>query len=194
MKKLLPIIFLTQILLLSCNTTKENKTESKKQTSEKIIVENKKEVKEIKGKTDLNQIKKYAKLILKNEINPSDNEETFECIEQILIKNQSELEFYFDVFRIIVKKSDGALSEMVGATIMDFIKFNPDFFIIQYSQFSAEEKNRFIDYLSYELYLSETKIDDYFLEVNSTIKLKTEPKIKQLNSIKELTKIKFGNY
>ena len=143
-------------------------------------------------KPDKTKIKKYAKSILDNKIYPSDDDETFECIRQIFTNEPTDLEFYFNVFRVIVKKSDGALAEAIGLEIMNFIKFNPDFFLEQYSNFELDEKNKFIGNIAYEFYFSEpdhnTEIDKYFGEVNSRIKLKTEANLKQLETIKELTK------
>ena len=76
---------------------------------------------------------------------------------------------------------------------MNFIKYNPDFFIEQYSEFKLEEKQKFIGFMAYEFYFTEpehnAEINQYFIEVNSRIKQSTEPKRKYLNAIKELTKI-----
>ena len=150
------------------------------------------EDKKIELKSNTTEIRKYAELILANEIYPSDDDETFECIKELFTNDKDDLEFYFKVFRVIVKKSDGALAEAIGLEIMNFIKFNPDFFLEQYSNFDLDEKNNFIGHIAYEFYFSEpdhnAEINQYFDKVNSRIKLKTESKTKQLDTIKELTK------
>ena len=199
MKKLLRILILVKFVFISCNEKNGKKTENKKVIVEKQLI--KKEIEIIKTKakiveteTQINktQTRKYGKLILENKIYPSDNDETFECIKQLFTKDKNDLEFYFKVFRIIVQKSDGALSEVMGIEIMKFMEFNPDYFIEQYSKFEFDEKNRFIGHIAYEFYFSEpehnAEIERYFEKVNSKFELTTEPKRKYLNSIKELTK------
>jgi uncharacterized protein YcfL len=193
MKKLLKILFLVQFVLISCNNKSEKKADKEKVIVEKSLT--KEEIKTIKteSKIDTTKIRKYAESILENEIYPSDNDETFECIKQIYTKDKNDLEFYFKVFRIIIEKSDGALSEAIGIEIMNFIKYNPDFFIEQYAEFKLEEKRKFIGFMAYEFYFAEPEhneeIERYFNEVNLKFKKSTEPKRKYLNSIKELTKI-----
>jgi hypothetical protein len=196
MKKLLQLILFIQFALLSCNSKTEKKTESKKSYSTEKVKQNR-EVNEIEEnktvKVDTAKIKKYAQQILENKISPSDDDETFECMNQLLIENQKDLDFYFNVFRVIVKKSDGALSEVIGQYVMGLLKSKPDFFIEQYSEFKLEEQQRFIEFMAYEFYFTEpehiAEINQYFTEVNSRIKQNTEPKRKYLNSIKELTKV-----
>jgi hypothetical protein len=189
MKKLLQILFFVQFILISC----EKKATNKKVVIEKLLPKEETKTFKIEPKIDTTTIIKYAESILKNEIYPSDNDETFECIKKIFTKDQNDLEFYFKVFRVIIEKSDGALSETIGLEIMNFIKYNPDFFIEKYSEFKLEEQQRFIGFMAYEFYFTEpehkAEIDRYFTEVNSKIKQSTEPKRKYLNSIKELTKI-----
>ena len=193
MKKLLQILFLVQFILISCEKKSEKKASNKKVVIEKSLTKEETKTVESESKIDTTKIRKYAESILKNKIYPSDNDETFECIKQMFTEDQNDLEFYFKVFRVIVEKSDGALSEAIGLEIMNFIKYNPDFFIEKYSEFKLEEKQRFIGFMAYEFYFTEpehkVEIERYFTEINTKIKQSTEPKRKYLNSIKELTKI-----
>jgi hypothetical protein len=195
MKKLHQILFLVLFILISCKKKSEKKAEKKEVIIEKSLT--KEDIKTIELETEPKietlKIRKYAESILKNEIYPSDNDETFECIKQIFTKDKNDLKFYFKVFRVIVEKSDGALSEAIGLYVMDFIKYNPDFFIEQYSEFKLEEQKRFINSMAYEFYFTEpehnAEIARYFTEVNSKLNQSTEPKRKYLSAIKELTKI-----
>ena len=197
MKKGICILSLLTLILISCkeNHTKENGTEK---TNKAVVliekVNSKKEISsESKTLIDTTKIRKFAESILENKTYPSDNDETFACIKKMYTKNQSDLEFYFKVFRVIIKKSDGALAEVMGLEIMNFLKFNPDFFIDKYSEFEPNEEKSIIGYLAYEFYFSEpehnAEIDSFFQEVKSNFKSSTEPKRKYLNLIKELTKI-----
>jgi hypothetical protein len=193
MKKLLQIIFLVQFIFISCNKKSERKSDNEKVNFEKHLTKEEVIIVKPKSQIDTTAIRKYAELILKDEINPSDNDETFECIKQIFTNDKNNLEFYFKVFRVIVEKSDGALSEVIGLEIMNFIKYNPDFFIEQYSKFTLEEQQKFVGFIASEFYFTEpehnSEIDKYFNEVNSKIKQSTESNRKYLNTIKELTKI-----
>jgi hypothetical protein len=131
---------------------------------------------------DTAKIKKYAQQILDNKIYPSDDNETFECINQLFAENQKDINFYFNVFRVIVKKSDGALSEAIGQYVMSFLRSNPDFFIEKYSEFDSDEKNKFVGFMAYEFYFSETdyktEINEYFAKVSNGIKSESETKTK----------------
>ncbi len=192
MKKLLQIILLTQFILLSCNSKTEKKAELKKPISTESLSQNIKVSEIEKNNTveiDTAKIKKYAIQILENKVYPSDDDETFECINQLFAENQKDLNFYFKVFRVIVKKSDGALSEAIGQYVMSFLRSNPDFFIEKYSKFNSDEKNKFIGFMAYEFYFSETdyktEISEFFAKVSNEIKSKSESKTKILSEIKE---------
>lgn len=193
MKTLLLILLLSQFILLSCNSKKEKETESEKPvitaTYSHVIDNSEIEEDEI-SKIDTTKIREYAQQILENKIVPSDNDETFECLNQLFVENQKDLNFYFNVFRVIVKKSDGALSEVIGQYIIRFLRSNPDFFIEKYSKFDSDEKDEFIGFMAYEFCFSDkdykTEISDFFAEVSTGIKSKSESKTKILSEMQEL--------
>ena len=134
------------------------------------------------------RIKNYAQMILDNKIQPSDNDETFECIDQLYIENQNDLDFYFEVFRVIVDKSDGALSEVIGLHIMSLLKLYPDFFISKYSEFEPSEKMKYIDQISFEFYYSDdnykTEINNFFEKVTNHLVSKSKNQIEILAEIR----------
>ncbi len=175
----------------------EKKTETKKNIIEKPLKIQETQIVENENKIDTIKIRKYAKLILENKINPSDNVETFQCLKQLYTTNKNDLEFYFKVFRVIVKKSDGALSEIMATEIMDFMKFNPAFFIENYLKFDTNEKNRFIGFMAYEFYLmdpnSKKEMNEYFLSINSKIKSNKDLKY-DLEIIRKLTEREMKKY
>ncbi len=195
MKILLQIIFLVLFTLISCTKKKEKKVESDKydtiEKTSKLITE-KDSIIENSDSEPINLIgtRIYAQKILNNEIQPSDNDETFECMNQLITENEEDLKFYFEVFRVIVKKSDGALSEVIGMHIMSFLKYNPDFFIEKYLSFNSDEKDNFIGFIAYEFYFSdsdyEVEIDEFFTRVNKGIKSDSESKSKILTEIKSM--------
>ncbi len=190
MKKLLQIIFIAQFILLSCNLEKENKEESENSNlMEKVSNENSEVIDTNASEPNESiRIKNYAQMILDNKIQPSDNDETFECIDQLYIENQNDLDFYFEVFRVIVDKSDGALSEVIGLHIMSLLKLYPDFFISKYSEFEPSEKMKYIDQISFEFYYSDdnykTEINNFFEKVTNHLVSKSKNQIEILAEIR----------
>lgn len=190
MKKRLRILFLVQFIFFSCypKTTKKNELGSSICTKISSYSDQT-NISIIKIKIDSTKIKKYAQGILDNRIEPSDNNETFECINQLFAEKEKDLNFYFEVFRVIAKKSDGALSEVIGQYVVKFLKFDPDFFIEKYSKFDTDEKNRFIGFIAYEFYAPETdykaKMDLFFSGINNEIKSQSDSEMKILTEMKK---------
>ncbi|MBL7474108.1 hypothetical protein IS446_14975 [Robertkochia sp. 1368] len=205
-----PIIIICLLITIfpSCNEVKEEKSKSlPKQTS--IIDENLQENigprQEIETKNyrynirqnslkniDTLLIKQYAKTILSGESYPSDNDETISCIDLLFSENTSDLEFYFEVFRVIVEKADGSLAEIMGSEIISFMEFKTSFFLDKYSEFELKEKERFINLMSYEFYFSEPDpiedIEIQFESFFSNLKENEGQKKEGLKRMKELTK------
>ena len=103
---------------------------------------------------DTIKVREFAQNILKGKIYPSDDEITYDCIDQIFMTNNKDLDFYFKVFREIVKKSDGALAEGIGMHIMTFTETKTEYFIKQFQNFELDEKERIAGFLAFELYYS----------------------------------------
>jgi hypothetical protein len=193
MKILLQIICVVHIVFVSCNKEKENKGEIENQNRiQKLSIEKVKSIKEtvlepIDEPSESMRIKYYAQMILDNKVQPSDNDETFEVIDQLFVENQNDLDFYFEVFRVIVDKSDGALSEVVGQYIMSFLKLYPDFFISKYSEFEESEKMKYVYQLSFEFYYSngnyKMEIINFFEKVTNRLISKSESQIEMLEEI-----------
>ncbi|EDP96879.1 hypothetical protein KAOT1_16988 [Kordia algicida OT-1] len=111
---------------------------------------------------DMFDVRKHVTKILNDEVYPSDDDETFRCLDAILKSDTNEHDFYMMVFRDIIKKSDGALAEVMGQYILDFIKEKPKYFVEKYKTFANEEKEQWIGFMAYEFYFQE----DYKTEVN----------------------------
>lgn len=130
----------------------------------------------------------FAQLILEDKIKPSDNEETFRCLEKLMSENEAEREFYFKVYRKISLQADGALSEVLGGYIKTFFELYPDFCISQYATFDTTEQNILIDNIAYEFYASgidyQTDIDSYFNQINENLKLNSSNSKQTLIEIK----------
>jgi hypothetical protein len=194
MMKTFKILLLVQLILISCKTEKKDKSNLIEQNQIESLKENSTESKSIDNefndilKIDSIRIKNYAQMILENKIQPTDDEQTFECINQMFTENEKDLNFYFKVFRVILKKSDGALSESIGGFAMSFLKYNPDFFIENFSSFENAEKERFVGFIAYEIYFendSKTEVDNYISKVENRLIDKSDLKIGILMEIKK---------
>ncbi|MBL7889283.1 MAG: hypothetical protein JNL24_07000 [Bacteroidia bacterium] len=116
----------------------------------------------------------FAQGILDNTIQPSDNNETFACLDSLDDDNADTRQFYFQVYRVIAQKSDGALSEVVGSYTKSYMQLFPQEALNYYKTFDDKEKNLFIDNLAYEFYASgsdyEQDIQNYFSEIENICK------------------------
>lgn len=116
----------------------------------------------------------FAQGILDNTIQPSDNNETFACLDSLDDDNANTRQFYFQVYRVIAKKSDGALSEVVGSYTKSYMQLFPQEALNYYKTFDEKEKNLFIDNLAYEFYASgsdyEQDIQNYISEIEKICK------------------------
>ncbi|TMM59313.1 hypothetical protein FEE95_07735 [Maribacter algarum] len=189
------IVYLVLILsLVSCNSRGTKKTKYERDSiqvsDENELPKGNEEAQVEKPKLNTTAIQKYAQLILENKVSPSDNNETFECLDQLFQENKKDLNFYFEVFRVIVKKSDGALSEVIGQYIVTFLRSYPNYFIERYTDFEFEEKMRFIDFMAYEFYFAGTdfkvEINEFFAGINNAQNLDSDDQIRTLSEIKEL--------
>jgi hypothetical protein len=80
-----------------------------------------------------------ARLILTDSIEPSDNFITFASMDSISANQKEVRDYYFPVFQKIVGKSDGALSEVVGAYLLAYIKKFPKEFSDRYHHCAQEQ-------------------------------------------------------
>jgi hypothetical protein len=87
---------------------------------------------------DIN-LRTVGKLILKDSISPADNYITFNCMDSISSKNKSTRDYFFPVFVNIVKKSDGALAEVIGARVLNYVKIFPKEFSERFTCCSRQE-------------------------------------------------------
>ena len=70
-------------------------------------------------------IREYGQKIINNKIEPSDNSETFACLDSIDDDNPTTRKFFFQVYRVIARKSDSALSEVVGSYNKNYLQTFP---------------------------------------------------------------------
>jgi hypothetical protein len=117
-------------------------------------------------------IRLFGQSILDNKVQPSDNENTFACLDSLDDDNQETRTFFFSVYRIIAKKSDGALGEVVGSYTKSYFQLFPEEAFNHYKQFDKTEQELFINNIAYEFYASGTDyaqdIENYFTEIGKS--------------------------
>jgi hypothetical protein len=154
-------LFTTTILLLiiiGCN----NKSVVNNQNNPPINSSNSVE-KPIKIDT-----KVFADSVLKGLKRPSDDDATFACMDSLTSNNSRTRDFYWQVFQVILDKSDGALSEVVGADLIDYFVKYPREFAMKYAKLGKNRRDKCIFFVASEYYLSietEGEINEIFKKI-----------------------------
>jgi len=182
------LILILSSLLISCLT---------KGTDERKLISNDStlQTETINQKTsDSISPKEYGQLILNGNVKPTDNKATYDCLLELIAENQTDLDFYFSVYRKISEKADGALSEMLGGIIKTFFELNPDFCIKKLNDFESKEKDSFIENIAFEFYASginyEPEINEYIERAEKKLENKSQSKLDTLKEIKSQLIIK----
>lgn len=159
------INILAILILTSCgsnNTSKVDK-EKKEDTSNLKV-----------SKTQILDIRAFGQGIIEGKIRPSDNNETFACLDSINNPNPSTRKFFFEVYRIIARNADGALSEVIGEYLQPYLKTFTKEALDNFKKLDKKEQDIFIDYLAYEFSISDNdfkpEIDSYFTDISKTCK------------------------
>ena len=106
--------------------------------------------------------KLFAKWILNDSINPSDNYSTFRVMDSLEAKTFDDREFFFKVFLKIKEKSDGALAEAIGLPALKYVENHTEEFLNISSKYSNEVFDSWAYTVGLEIMLSsnENAIDD----------------------------------
>lgn len=167
-----PIYLLTLLLWTSCGETKVNEEAASNLTSNTSSIDQEPKNEKVKKEIKHSSIRDYGQKIIDNEIQPSDNIETFACLDSIDDDNTNTRKFFFQVYRVIAKKSDGALGEVVGSYTKSYLQIFPIEALYNFKNLPSTEQNLFINNLAFEFYASGTDynadIDNYFNSVYSS--------------------------
>jgi hypothetical protein len=177
-----PIYLLTLLLSTSCSEKKVNEKITSDSTSNISSIDQKLKSEKFNKETKLSSIRDYGQKIIDNEIQPSDNNETFACLDSIDDDNLNTRKFFFQVYRVIAKKSDGALGEVVGSYTKSYFQTFPIEALYNFKNLPSPEQKLFIDNLAFEFYASGTDykadIDNFFSSIYSSCeKCKAETEI-----------------
>jgi hypothetical protein len=99
-------------------------------------------------------------LTLKGSLQPADNHVTFALMDSLSSANKATRDFVFPAFKVIVEKSDGALSEVVGLYAMNYVEAYPKEFAERYSC-CLEELSQLTNYIGYEIMMSQEPTSEY---------------------------------
>lgn len=161
--KLFTIIFL--ITLFACSNSEKKSTNNKSVDSEKVVTDN--------GKTiadSTKSIKEVGIEILGGAPIFGNNEKyLFQLMDSLIVKNSNERAFYFKVFKKIVEKSDGYVSEAIGLYALKYLENYPN----EFFSLSDEEIKSFMGYIAYEVRLSENNADSSLRTLLSQLKEKS---------------------
>lgn len=146
------------ILLASCSSPKQNNANQVATDTIKTPIT-----------ATRSAIRLFGQSILDNKVQPSDNDNTFACLDSLDDDNQETRTFFFSVYRVIAKKSDGALGEVVGSYTKTYFQLFPEEAFNNYKQLDKTEQTLFINNIAYEFYASgsdyKQDIENYFSEI-----------------------------
>ena len=104
--------------------------------------------------TDL-ELREVAQLIVEDSIHPTDNNVTFSIMDSIVSGNLESRNYFSTAFDVIVIKSDGALSEVIGQYCINSIYRNPNELLNWLSIGKLESTpESIVGYITYELVMA----------------------------------------
>jgi len=106
-----------------------------------------------------------SKLMVSGNFGLMDEELTFSVMDSIFTSDDLNRHYYFEIFKEISRKSDGALSEVIGGYYIELLRKYPCFFIDKINnEFNNGDIEMMIDFMAFE----------YHFEKDSEIKVKKD--------------------
>lgn len=140
--------------------------------------------------------RQYGEKIISGKVKPSDNEQTFAWLDSLQSNNPDTRNFAFRVYKAMVVKSDGALSEAICGYIKDYFSSHPKEFLDNYKTLNNQEKASTQESLAFEFYASGTDykkdLDDYFGTIQSRCKECTDTDKSILDDIRSTLESRVG--
>jgi hypothetical protein len=119
-----------------------------------------------------NTAMQYASQIISGQVRPSDNEQTFAWLDSLHSNNRDTRDFAFKVYRSIVIRSDGALSEAICEYIKEYFASYPKEFLYNYVALNNQEKALTNESIAFEFYASGTdyasNLEGYFRKIETS--------------------------
>ncbi len=102
-------------------------------------------------------LRQVATYFLNDSITPTDNTITFNCLDSLLNDNAETRSFYFPVYLKILERADGALAEVAGGYVIQYIERYPSEFFTRCIDLNSSQ---------FELLCSAAGSDLYFEDDN----------------------------
>lgn len=115
----------------------------------------------------------YATQLLEEKAKVSDDGPIEACLDSLYSKDPAVRNFYWKVLRVILRDSDGALSETLGARLLALMQSNPMEFAAQYDLCEATIRAKCTSFMAYEKFMNETPenaVDEVFRTLKSDCK------------------------
>jgi hypothetical protein len=87
-------------------------------------------------------------------------------LDSLFSTNLSTREYYSQVFSVIISKSDGALSELVGIYCKNYLDRLPKEYIKHYKSQSPSNKKLYDMFIAFEFYAEGTDIKEAYISLN----------------------------
>jgi hypothetical protein len=115
--------------------------------------------------------RRYGNEIISGKVKPSDNEQTFAWLDSLQSDNPDTRNFAFQVYKAMVVKSDGALSEAISGYIKEYFSSHPKEFLDKYETLDDQEKGSTQESIAFEFYASGTDyakdLEEYFGKIRT---------------------------
>ena len=148
------------ILLSSCGINSHQDNPTKRSASNfnnlNIEIDSLRDPKHASYLSDL-PLRQVATYFLNDSITPTDNTITFNCLDSLLNDNAETRSFYFPVYLKILERADGALAEVVGGYVIQYIERYPSEFFTRCIDLNSSQ---------FELLCSAAGSDLYFEDDN----------------------------
>ncbi|MEW7289948.1 SH3 domain-containing protein [Aquimarina sp. 2304DJ70-9] len=136
------------------------------------------------------EIDRFSKMYYQGQFKLSDNKETFKFLDSVMTQNDDTRPFYFYIFNNVLSVSDGALSEYVAETCLDYFKKNT-------CEFMAYDQNPEIkihidiwtDFIGWQLY-TKSEFDKFIVLIDEKINKRCLDHISDWKNLKELIRSK----
>lgn len=115
----------------------------------------------------------FAVQILEDKASVQDNDPVNACLDSLKSADPAVRNFYWKVFRVILRDSDGALSETLGSRLIELLHRNTQEFVAQYEICDMTIRAQCTSFMAYEKWMDEATeqaIDDEFRSLKADCK------------------------
>lgn len=165
--RITPFIFCLVLLIASCSGPEES-------TSPEKVVINQESTERmdsslISTTPDTINLFQFGQAIIGGKIEFLTDKRAWRCLDSLASKNSETRQFFFQVYRTISAKADGAIGEVIGGSIKGYFSDYPIECISNYKVLSADEQRAFIGWIAFEFYSSSADYKKDIIEFTGKI-------------------------